>query len=128
MTPIDKEHLAVAGAFTSAFNRHDLDAVMACMTEDCTFMSPAGTDRDGTQHIGAPAVRRAIAAVFSAYPDAHWSPIRELAANNSVVTEWTFSGTAHDGSRTEVNGCDILTFMNGKIAVKNAFRKQRLTS
>lgn len=128
MTLTDEERLAIAGAFTTAFNRHDLDAVIACMTEDCTFMAPAGSDQDGTRHVGAAAVRRAIGAVFDAYPDARWLPIRELAAPNCVVTEWTFTGTARDGSRTEVNGCDILTFVGGKIAVKNAFRKQRSTS
>ena len=28
-----------------------------------------------------------------------------------------------DGSRAEVDGCDLFTFRNGKIAVKNSFRK-----
>ena len=36
-----------------------------------------------------------------------------------------FTATAQDGSRIEVNGCDIFTFRDGKIAVKNSFRKIR---
>ena len=31
----------------------------------------------------------------------------------------------HDGSRVETDGVDIFTFKNGKIAVKNVFRKAR---
>ena len=30
-----------------------------------------------------------------------------------------------DGVRVEVQGCDVFTFRNGKIAVKNSYRKQR---
>ena len=32
---------------------------------------------------------------------------------------------AEDGTRVEVTGCDLLTFRNGKIALKNAYRKNR---
>ena len=41
------------------------------------------------------------------------------------MTEWVFSGTRDDGVRIEVQGCDVFTFMDGKIAVKNSYRKQR---
>jgi ketosteroid isomerase-like protein len=41
------------------------------------------------------------------------------------VSEWTFTGTSKDGTRVEVSGCDLFTFRNGKIAVKNSFRKNR---
>ena len=30
-----------------------------------------------------------------------------------------------DGSQAEVDGCDPFPFRNGKIAVKNSFRKNR---
>jgi ketosteroid isomerase-like protein len=30
-----------------------------------------------------------------------------------------------DGSRVEVNGCDLFTFRDGKIAVKNSYRENR---
>jgi hypothetical protein len=41
------------------------------------------------------------------------------------VSEWTFTGSRVDGSRVEVTGCDLFTFKNGKIAVKNSYRKNR---
>jgi ketosteroid isomerase-like protein len=41
------------------------------------------------------------------------------------VSEWTFTGTRKDGARVEVNGCDLLTFHDGKIAIKNSYRKNR---
>jgi len=42
------------------------------------------------------------------------------------VSEWTFTGTARDGIRLEVNGCDLFTFRGGRIAVKNSYRKNRV--
>ena len=41
------------------------------------------------------------------------------------VSEWTFTGTAADGTRVEADGVDIFTFKDGRIQLKNAFRKNR---
>jgi ketosteroid isomerase-like protein len=41
------------------------------------------------------------------------------------VSEWTFTGTMPDGQRVEVTGCDLFTFRDGRIAIKNSFRKNR---
>lgn len=35
------------------------------------------------------------------------------------------TGTTKDGAKVEVNGCDVFTLKNGKIALKNSYRKQR---
>jgi hypothetical protein len=41
------------------------------------------------------------------------------------VSAWVFRGTRLDGTRVDVNGCDLFTFRDGKIAVKDSYRKQR---
>jgi ketosteroid isomerase-like protein len=41
------------------------------------------------------------------------------------VSEWTFTGTRRDGTRVEVTGCDLFTFRDGRIAIKNSYRKNR---
>ena len=41
------------------------------------------------------------------------------------TSQWTFTGTAADGSRIETDGIDVFTFKDGKIALKNVFRKAR---
>ena len=40
---------AVLQAFADAWNRHDVDALMSFMTEDCVFESSAGADACGTR-------------------------------------------------------------------------------
>ena len=116
---------ALLQAFADAWNRHDVDALMAMMTDDGVFEASAGDSVHGERHEGQRAVRAAFAGVFSQYPDAHWGDARHFVAGDRGVSEWTFTGTLHDGRRVEVNGCDLLTFRNGKIAVKNSFRKNR---
>ena len=118
--------LTLLDRFADAWNRHDLDALMSMMTEDCVFEASAGREANGQRSEGKQAVRAAYAAVFEAFPDAHWANPRHLVAGDRGVSEWTFTGTNTDGTRVEVTGCDLLTFREGKIAIKNSFRKNRL--
>ena len=121
----DATTLKLLDDFAAAWNRHDVDALMACMASDCVFEAAAGPDVAGARHVGPDAVRRAYAAVFATYPDARWNQPRHFIAGDRAVTEWTFTGTTKDGTRVEVNGCDIFTLEGGRIALKNSYRKQR---
>lgn len=115
----------VLQTFADAWNRHDADALMSFMTEDCVFDSSAGPDVCGTRYVGSEAVRAGYVEVWSTFPDAHWGNARHFVQGERGVSEWTFTGTRTDGTRVEVNGCDLFTFRGGKIAVKNSYRKNR---
>jgi steroid delta-isomerase-like uncharacterized protein len=121
----DTDLIELLDRFAEAWNRHDLDALMSMMTDDCVFAASAGPDVDGQRSEGRQAVRAAYAAVFEACPDAHWANPRHFIAGDRGVSEWTFTGTQKDGRRVEVNGCDLFTFREGRIAVKNSYRKNR---
>src|SRR3972149_10993773 len=111
--------------FADAWNRHDADALMSFMTEDCVFDSSAGPDVCGRRYAGREAVRAGYAEVWSTFPDAHWGNAHHFVQGERGVSEWTFTGTRTDGTRVEVNGCDLFTFRGGKIAVKNSYRQNR---
>ena len=121
----DGDLFALLDRFADAWNRHDLDTLMSMMTDDCLFDASAGPDVSGQRSEGKPAVRAAYAAVFTAFPDAHWAHARHFIAGSRGVSEWTFTGTRGDGTRVEVTGCDLFTFRDGRIAVKNSYRKNR---
>lgn len=112
-------------AFADAWNRHDADALMSFMTPDCVFESSAGPDVCGTRYQGEQAVRDGYVDVWTTFPDAHWSNARHFVYGDRGVSEWTFTGTRDDGTRVEVHGCDLFTFRDGRIALKNAYRKNR---
>ena len=112
-------------AFADAWNRHDIDALMSFMTEDCVFDASAGPEVCGTRYAGRESVRAGFAEVWATYPDAQWGNARHFVSGDRGVSEWIFTGTRADGTRVEANGCDVFTFRNGKIAVKNSYRKNR---
>lgn len=111
--------------FADAWNRHDVDGLMAFMTDDCVFEASAGPEISGTRYVGREQVRAGFADVFAAFPDAHWGNARHFVVGDRGVSEWTFTGTRADGTRVEVHGCDLFTFRHGKIALKNSYRKNR---
>ncbi|HLO58610.1 MAG TPA: nuclear transport factor 2 family protein [Bacteroidales bacterium] len=113
-------------SFADAFNAHDLKAIMSHMTEDCIFEASAGPDVDGEKFTGQENVRKAFETVFASFPDARWDNPHHFISGNRGFTEWTFSGTSQDGKIIEVTGCDLFTFENGKIAIKNSYRKNRI--
>ena len=108
-----------------AFNRHDIDAVMSVFADDCQFFTVAGDEVHGSLVDGSEAIARAFVGVWSAMPDVHWAHHSHFVHGDRAVSEWVFSGTNADGSRVEVQGADLFTLRDGKIVVKQAFRKNR---
>ena len=115
----------VLQAFADAWNRHDAEALMSFMSDDCVFEASAGPDICGTRYAGREAVRASFAEVWATFPDAHWGNARHFVHEERGVSEWTFTGTREDGTRVEVHGCDLFAFRDGKIVLKNSYRKNR---
>jgi steroid delta-isomerase-like uncharacterized protein len=115
-------------SFANAFNAHDVKAILSLMTDDCVFEASAGPDADGEKFTGREEVKKAFEDVFDTFPDAHWGNARHFVKDDRGFSEWIFTGTKADGTRVEVTGCDLFTFRDGKIAIKNSYRKNRLVT
>lgn len=111
--------------FAAAWNRHDIDALMGFMAEDCVFNAVAGQELVGRSFKGRQAVREGFEMAWQTFPDAAWLDGEHFVAGERGVSECTFCGTKADGSRIEARMVDVFTFKDGKIAVKNAYRKDR---
>jgi ketosteroid isomerase-like protein len=117
--------IATLEAFAAAWNRHDIDALMSFMTDDCAFHAVAGPDKLGRSFFGRDAVRVGFQLAWQTCPDAAWLDADIFVAGNRGVMESTFRGTKADGTRIEARMVDILEFRGDKIVCKNAFRKDR---
>lgn len=115
-------------SFVESFNAHDVDAIMAHMTQDCVFQASAGPEVVGQSFVGQDEVRKGFEDVFATFPDGHWGKPIHFIAGDRGVSEWIFTGTKTDGGKVEVTGCDLWTFRDGKISVKNSYRKNRQPS
>ena len=67
-----------------------------------------------------------LAKRFEGIPDVHYGDDRHfLSADGSRgVSEWTLTGTTTDGQRLEVRGCDLWTFRDGRIVLKDSYWKR----
>jgi uncharacterized protein (TIGR02246 family) len=110
-------------SFAAAWNRHDLDAIMAAMTDDCVFIGPAGGGGFGTRANGQAEVRDLFSQFFEAYPDLQFSDANILVDGDSAILEATQSRTESDGAKFACRGCDVLKFCDGKISVKSYYVK-----
>lgn len=106
-----------------AFNRHDLDAIMAHFAEDAVFESPRGPEPWGTRHTGKAAVRAGLAARFAGIPDVHYGDDRHWACGDRGVSEWLLTGTTTEGQRIAVRGCDLWEFRDGQVVRKDSYWK-----
>ena len=121
----NRSAIALLDSFANAFNAHDAEKIISYMTDDCIFAASAGPDVNGEKFVGKEAVKKAFEDIFKNYPDAKWIDPHHFISGDRAVSEWTFVGTKADGSKVEVTGCDLFTFRNGKIYIKNSYRKNR---
>ena len=112
-------------AFNKAWNDHDIEALMSFMADDCSFHAVGGPDLLGKSFMGRDAVREGFQLAWRTFPDAAWIDGDHFVVGDRGVSESTFVGTKPDGTRIEARMVDVFTFKNGKILVKNAFRKDR---
>jgi ketosteroid isomerase-like protein len=81
--------LAAIERFNAAFNRHDVDGVMAAMTDDCVFEN-TGPAPDGERYAGAAAVRAVWQRFFQANPHATFQTEEQFAAGDRGVVRWRY--------------------------------------
>ncbi|MCW5719380.1 MAG: nuclear transport factor 2 family protein [Bauldia sp.] len=112
-------------ALCDAFNAHDLDRIMAFFADDCVLEMPRGSAPYGARFTGKPAVRAALATRFEGLPDIHYGNARHFvdAGAATGISQWTLTGTARDGTRKEVHGCDFYTFRAGLVTRKDSYWK-----
>jgi len=112
--------------YSDAWNAHDIDKIMSYMTEDCVFETGSGLEKYGTRFEGFEVVKQRFIAVWTDIPDAHFEGDVHFIQGDYGCSEWTFVGTQRDGTKIELDGCDLFTFENGKIKSKRSYMKSRV--
>jgi steroid delta-isomerase-like uncharacterized protein len=109
--------------FNTVWNGHDVDGILAMMTDDVVFEASFGKDPWGTRITGKRAVREFLEEMFQRIPDVRWDERHHFAHPELAVVEWLTTGTPRGGTRYEVQGCDVLALRDGRIAAKRSYRK-----
>jgi len=112
--------LAAVDRFNEAFNRHDVDAVMAAMTDDCVFESTSPPD--GDHFDGQASVRAVWEGLFASTPTANFAAEEQFAAGDRCVVRWRYTWQ-ENGEERHLRGVDVLRVRDGKLAEKLAYVK-----
>jgi ketosteroid isomerase-like protein len=116
-------YLALLSRFAAAWNAHDIDGLIDCVTEDCVFETSSGPHPCGEHFEGRSQLLLAFPRIWSLYPDARWEDASHVVCGDRGFSEWTFRGTDRSGKPVEMRGVDLFIFRDGKIARKDTFRK-----
>lgn len=116
------ESIAAVERFNAVFNRHDVDGVMAAMTEDCVFENTF-PGPDGARHEGQAAVRAVWESFFAGSPNAHFETEEIFGAGDRCVVRWIYRWIDSDGQEGHVRGVDLFRVRDGKVAEKLAYVK-----
>ena len=106
MTPEEK----LIQQYFDAFNRHDVDAVMACFHDEPVLVGAGGKRCEGRE-----AVRQSYESELAIFPDGHCE-LRLCTGNNGRgVAESYFTDTRAKGNRVEAIGAEVMEIVDGKI-------------
>jgi uncharacterized protein len=106
----------VIDAYNEAWNRHDLDGIMALHAPGMIFQNyNAGERAEGND------VRAHIGAIFENWPDIRFTGRTLYVGEDFVVQEWTAHATHPSGKELTWEGVDLVPFKNGKILRKDVY-------
>ena len=120
--PETRSTLEAVRRFNEAFDRHDVDGVMAAMTDDCVFENTCPAP-DGERYEGREAVRAFWERFFSSSADSRFTAEETFAAGDRCIVRWRYDWTGDDGVPGHVRGVDIFRVRDGKVAEKLAYVK-----
>lgn len=107
--------------FNDATNRHDVDAMMALMTDDVVFDDTSPPD--GKRFEGQAAVRSCWEELFRGSPTAAFETEELIAEGDRCVELWRYVFDASNPASGHVRGVDVIRVRDGKIAEKLSYVK-----
>jgi ketosteroid isomerase-like protein len=107
--------------FTSAWGSKDLDALMELVTDDIVYGASVGPE-PGTTFVGREQVRAGFAQMLRHDDVTNIDILDIVFAGHRAYAEWRFAL----GSGGQAHGVDALSFRDGKISMKQGFRKVKV--
>jgi ketosteroid isomerase-like protein len=120
--PLTQSTLETIQRFNDALNQHDVDAVMALMTEDCVFEN-TDPPPDGERFEGHAAVRAFWEQFVRSSPHAVFEFEETLACDDRGVVRWLYRWVDSTGATGHIRGVDVFRVRDGKVAEKLSYVK-----
>jgi len=120
---------ATIDRYNDAWNRHDVDAILALHTDDSVFENHTS----GGVAVGKDEIRRLVEGVFATFPDMRFTTRRAYVREGVAVVEWTATAThvkpitrgaqtfPPTGRELSWDGLDVMPIRDGRIARKDVY-------
>jgi steroid delta-isomerase-like uncharacterized protein len=109
--------MSVVREFEQAFNRQDVDALLACFTERATYR-----DNFYGDHAGKDGLRSMFQRMFREGHDYHWSMEVVVETPGTAAAEWSFAYVVSEavprsaGRKIRFTGMSVFELEGGRIA------------
>jgi ketosteroid isomerase-like protein len=110
--------------FADAWAAHDVGGLLELMTDDAVYAASVGPEPGRTYH-GHPELGAGFRAMFDHDAGAVIEQGEPIVFGESAVSTWAYHFASVDGSRHCERGIDLWRFRDGKICLKDAYRKTR---
>ena len=114
--------LDIIERFNDVFNQHDVDGIMALMTDDVVFENTFPRP-DGERFEGQQAVRGFWESLFGGSPSARFETEDIFAGSDRCTVRWIYHWVDADGKPGHVRGVDVFRVRDGKVAEKLSYVK-----
>lgn len=119
---LTRSTLETVSSFNQAVNRHDLEATMALMTDDCVFENTYPPP-DGERFTGQVAVRRFWQEFFELSASAHFEFEETFASGERAFVRWQYRWVDAESKPGHIRGVDVFRVRDGKVAEKLSYVK-----
>ena len=107
-----------------AFNRHDVDGILAHFVDDCVWLMARGpSPREGRCCRGKAEIAEVLSQRYAQIPDMRWVDMRHWIMGDKALSEWVVQGTSLDGEKLDFLGCDLWEFRGDKVVKKDTYWK-----
>jgi len=113
--------LETVDKFNTVFNLHDVDGIMALMTDDVVFENTRPTP-DGERFEGQEKVRAFWVQMFERSPHARFETEEIFAEKDRCVVRWVYHWVK-EGKPGHIRGVDVFRVQDGKVSEKFSYVK-----
>ncbi len=125
MSDHEKQVMTLLREFGKAFNKGDVDGILACVTDDFEWRLAEGPDKpDGCIVRGKEQVRAALQERDREIAEIRFSETEVTITPEKVFGSFRATGKTRDGEEIDRRGLDIYEIRDGKIALKDSYWKQ----
>lgn len=118
------EMLKIIENFSTAWVKQDIDALMELMSDDCIYKASVGPE-PGTTYSGRDDVRKGFTELTALESGGEQRSGQIWFSGDYAFTEWSYDEIDDSGKVIDIQGIDIFHFVNGKIKLKDAYRKAK---